>query len=163
MQDENRRTGVCFLLYFWKCLWYTIEQCLSCFSCVLFLFCPYGMKEVRWAAKTANCGRDSSWDCFSPIWVNVTTKIKCPMTNFCLIGVFLLWNQRWVSVQNENKQKLFKLHSEYQPTGDQPQAIDALVKGFKEGNQFQTLLGVTGSERPLPWPMWSHSLTSRPW
>ncbi len=39
----------------------------------------------------------------------------------------------------------FKLHSEYKPTGDQPQAIDALVKGFKEGNQFQTLLGVTGS------------------
>ncbi|SFS22409.1 excinuclease ABC subunit UvrB [Enterocloster citroniae] len=39
----------------------------------------------------------------------------------------------------------FKLHSEYQPTGDQPQAIEALVKGFKEGNQFQTLLGVTGS------------------
>ena len=37
------------------------------------------------------------------------------------------------------------LHSEYQPTGDQPQAIDALVKGFQEGNQFQTLLGVTGS------------------
>ena len=40
---------------------------------------------------------------------------------------------------------LFKLHSEYQPTGDQPQAIEALVKGFKEGNRFQTLLGVTGS------------------
>ena len=39
----------------------------------------------------------------------------------------------------------FRLHSEYQPTGDQPQAIDALVKGFKEGNQCQTLLGVTGS------------------
>ena len=39
----------------------------------------------------------------------------------------------------------FKLHSEYKPTGDQPQAIDALVQGFKEGNQFQTLLGVTGS------------------
>ena len=39
----------------------------------------------------------------------------------------------------------FKLHSEYQPTGDQPQAIEKLVKGFKEGNQFQTLLGVTGS------------------
>ena len=38
-----------------------------------------------------------------------------------------------------------KLHSEYQPTGDQPQAIEALVKGFQEGNQFQTLLGVTGS------------------
>ncbi|MCI8379334.1 MAG: excinuclease ABC subunit UvrB [Lachnospiraceae bacterium] len=40
---------------------------------------------------------------------------------------------------------MFKLHSEYQPTGDQPQAIEALVKGFREGNQFQTLLGVTGS------------------
>lgn len=39
----------------------------------------------------------------------------------------------------------FKLVSEYKPTGDQPQAIEKLVKGFKEGNQFQTLLGVTGS------------------
>lgn len=39
----------------------------------------------------------------------------------------------------------FKLHSEYAPTGDQPQAIEKLVKGFEEGNQFQTLLGVTGS------------------
>lgn len=39
----------------------------------------------------------------------------------------------------------FKLHSEYQPTGDQPQAIAELVEGFKQGNQFQTLLGVTGS------------------
>ena len=39
----------------------------------------------------------------------------------------------------------FKLVSEYKPTGDQPQAIDDLVEGFKQGNQFQTLLGVTGS------------------
>ncbi len=39
----------------------------------------------------------------------------------------------------------FKLHSPFKPTGDQPEAIEALVKGFKEGNQFQTLLGVTGS------------------
>jgi excinuclease ABC subunit B len=39
----------------------------------------------------------------------------------------------------------FKLHSPYKPTGDQPEAIKALVEGFKEGNQFQTLLGVTGS------------------
>lgn len=39
----------------------------------------------------------------------------------------------------------FVLHSEYQPTGDQPQAIKELVDGFKQGNQFQTLLGVTGS------------------
>ncbi|MCR5119990.1 MAG: excinuclease ABC subunit UvrB [Lachnospiraceae bacterium] len=39
----------------------------------------------------------------------------------------------------------FKLHSEYKPTGDQPEAIKQLVDGFKKGNQFQTLLGVTGS------------------
>ncbi len=45
----------------------------------------------------------------------------------------------------QNGQTIFKLHSEYQPTGDQPQAIAELVKGFKEGNQFETLLGVTGS------------------
>ena len=36
----------------------------------------------------------------------------------------------------------FVLHSEYQPTGDQPQAIEELVKGFQEGNQCETLLGV---------------------
>ncbi len=45
----------------------------------------------------------------------------------------------------EKEQSIFKLHSEYQPTGDQPQAIADLVEGFKAGNQFQTLLGVTGS------------------
>ncbi|MCR5389736.1 MAG: excinuclease ABC subunit UvrB [Lachnospiraceae bacterium] len=39
----------------------------------------------------------------------------------------------------------FKLHSEYEPTGDQPRAIEELVDGFKKGNQFETLLGVTGS------------------
>ena len=39
----------------------------------------------------------------------------------------------------------FKLHSEFRPTGDQPQAIKKLVEGFQEGNQFETLLGVTGS------------------
>ena len=39
----------------------------------------------------------------------------------------------------------FKLHSEYQPTGDQPEAIEALTEGFRQGNQAQTLLGVTGS------------------
>ena len=39
----------------------------------------------------------------------------------------------------------FVLHSEFAPTGNQPQAIEQLVQGFKEGNQFQTLLSVTGS------------------
>lgn len=45
----------------------------------------------------------------------------------------------------QKEQGIFKLHSEYQPTGDQPQAIRELVEGFQKGNQFETLLGVTGS------------------
>lgn len=40
---------------------------------------------------------------------------------------------------------MFKLHSEYKPTGDQPQAIEYLSKGIEHGKKFQTLLGVTGS------------------
>ena len=40
---------------------------------------------------------------------------------------------------------MFKLHSPFQPSGDQPQAIDKLVNGLKEGKKHQTLLGVTGS------------------
>lgn len=43
----------------------------------------------------------------------------------------------------------FELHSDYKPTGDQPQAIKELVEGFKAGNQFETLLGVTGSGKTL--------------
>ena len=42
---------------------------------------------------------------------------------------------------------MFKLHSNYTPTGDQPQAIEYLVKGINEGKKFQTLLGVTGSRK----------------
>ena len=45
--------------------------------------------------------------------------------------------------------KNFKLVSPYKPTGDQPQAIEQLVKGFQEGNQCQTLLGVIGSGETL--------------
>lgn len=44
-----------------------------------------------------------------------------------------------------SEEKIFKLESPYMPTGDQPQAIAQLVQGFREGNQCQTLLGVTGS------------------
>lgn len=40
---------------------------------------------------------------------------------------------------------MFKLHSEYKPTGDQPEAIEYLSKGIEKGKKFQTLLGVTGS------------------
>ena len=47
----------------------------------------------------------------------------------------------------------FKLVSEYAPTGDQPQAIAELVEGFREGNQFETLLELPVPVRPLPWPM----------
>jgi len=42
---------------------------------------------------------------------------------------------------------MFKLVSNYKPTGDQPQAIEYLSKGIKEGKKFQTLLGVTGSRK----------------
>ncbi len=51
----------------------------------------------------------------------------------------------------------FELVSEYVPTGDQPQAIEELVNGFQESNQFQTLHGVTGSVKPLPWPTSSNN------
>lgn len=40
---------------------------------------------------------------------------------------------------------MFKLRSDYKPTGDQPKAIEYLSKGIQEGKKFQTLLGVTGS------------------
>ncbi len=39
----------------------------------------------------------------------------------------------------------FKIHSQYQPTGDQPQAIEKLAEGFQKGLKYQTLVGVTGS------------------
>ena len=44
---------------------------------------------------------------------------------------------------------MFKLHSEFKPTGDQPKAIEYLAKGISEGKKFQTLLGVTGSRENL--------------
>lgn len=44
---------------------------------------------------------------------------------------------------------IFKLQSNYKPTGDQPQAIEYLSKGIKEGKKFQTLLGVTGSRKNI--------------
>ena len=44
---------------------------------------------------------------------------------------------------------MFKLHSEYKPTGDQPQAIEYLSNEIKEGKKFQTLLGVTGSRKNI--------------
>ena len=47
---------------------------------------------------------------------------------------------------------MFDLHSEYKPTGDQPEAIEYLVNGIKSGKKFQTLLGVTRfSEKHLQW------------
>ena len=54
----------------------------------------------------------------------------------------------------------FELVSKYKPTGDQPQAIEKLVKGFKEGNQFETLLGVTGDRKSTRLNS-SHRLESR--
>lgn len=54
--------------------------------------------------------------------------------------------------------------SEFQPTGDQPQAIEELVEGFREENQFKTLLGVTGSGKTLTMANMieeTHSIISR--
>ena len=50
-----------------------------------------------------------------------------------------------VMIKVEESEKMFKLHSEYKPTGDQPQAIEKLANGIIEGKKCQTLLGVTGS------------------
>ena len=47
----------------------------------------------------------------------------------------------------------FQLHADYAPQGDQPEAIRKLLNSVQNGNQYQTLLGVTGSERHLPWQM----------
>ena len=47
---------------------------------------------------------------------------------------------------------MFKLHSDYKPTGDQPEAIENLTNGIKSGKKFQTLLGVTRfTEKHLQW------------
>ena len=46
-------------------------------------------------------------------------------------------------------EKMFKLVSDYKPTGDQPKAIEYLSKGIEQGKKFQTLLGVTGSRKNL--------------
>ena len=51
------------------------------------------------------------------------------------------------STVSEKGGNMFKLHSEYKPTGDQPKAIEYLSKGIEEGKKFQTLLGVTGSRK----------------
>lgn len=59
---------------------------------------------------------------------------------------FLLKNAKIYRSQGGN---MFKLHSEYKPTGDQPEAIEKLSKGIEEGKKFQTLLGVTGSRKNL--------------
>lgn len=44
---------------------------------------------------------------------------------------------------------MFKLHSKFEPTGDQPEAIKKLIEGIEKGDKFQTLLGVTGSRKNL--------------
>ena len=49
----------------------------------------------------------------------------------------------------KKEQKMFKLHSKFEPTGDQPQAIKSLVDGIQKGEKYQTLLGVTGSRKDI--------------
>ena len=62
--------------------------------------------------------------------------------------------------QQENQTEVFHLKAPFKPTGDQPQAIEALVQGLKAGDKGQTLLGVTGSGKTLRWPISLHSATA---
>ena len=58
---------------------------------------------------------------------------------------------------------MFKIHSEYQPTGDQPKAIEYLSRGIQEGKKFQTLLGVTRlTEKLLQWQILYKKCKSQP-
>ena len=54
-----------------------------------------------------------------------------------------------IIVKKLGSEKMFKLHSKYKPTGDQPKAIENLVDGINKGLKYQTLLGVTGSRKNL--------------
>lgn len=69
-----------------------------------------------------------------------------PITRICPIYYMNFW---WIVLLliGHKGGKMFKLVSDYKPTGDQPQAIEYLSKGIMEGKKFQTLLGVTGSRK----------------
>jgi len=56
-----------------------------------------------------------------------------------------------VNLQINKSATPFKINSPFEPAGDQPQAINKLVEGFEDGLKAQTLLGVTGSGKTLPW------------
>ena len=77
------------------------------------------------------------------------TNIRFLFCTFILCSDIIRSTEEIITIANRFiKEELMDkiiLHSEYSPTGDQPQAIEQLVQGFKEGNQCQTLLGVTGS------------------
>ena len=53
----------------------------------------------------------------------------------------------YIDINEKRSENMFRLHSNYKPTGDQPGAIEYLSNGIKEGKKFQTLLGVTGSRK----------------
>ncbi|EGS31295.1 conserved domain protein [Peptoniphilus sp. oral taxon 375 str. F0436] len=57
----------------------------------------------------------------------------------------------------------FKVHAPFEPMGDQPQAIDQLAQGIVRGDKHQTLKGVTGPGRHLPWPRSLKKFKSQPW
>ncbi len=68
-------------------------------------------------------------------------------TNFSTITrIFVVDSNHFLGHKGGN---MFKLHSEYKPTGDQPQAIEYLSRGIEEGKKYQTLLGVTGSRKNI--------------
>ncbi len=52
-------------------------------------------------------------------------------------------------LDHKKGENMFKLHSKFEPTGDQPEAIKQLVNGIEKGEKYQTLLGVTGSRKNI--------------
>ena len=137
----EKGTNVCFAVDKKAVLWYIMKGKTAFHNHVLKVvfvsFNPHGFNEGLAVRKKQKGDPDSSWG-----YLGQKQKM-CHDEFLANRRTFLLRFLEVIFVQTA--QNVFKLHSEYKPTGDQPQAIEALVNGFKEGNQFQTLLGVTGS------------------
>ena len=137
----EKGTNVCFAVDKKAVLWYIMKGKTAFHNHVLKVvfvsFNPHGFNEGLAVRKKQKGDPDSSWG-----YLGQKQKM-CHDEFLANRRTFLLRFLEVIFVQTA--QNIFKLHSEYKPTGDQPQAIEALVNGFKEGNQFQTLLGVTGS------------------
>ena len=121
----------------------------------IFINCARGpIVDSKALAQALNEGRIAGaavdvFDCEPPIpaeepLLHAKNTLLTPHVAFLSCYSSNIFARRGI-MNPSNEPSQFKLHSEYQPTGDQPQAIAELVEGFRQGNQFETLLGVTGS------------------